>query len=305
MQMTKTNKKNVETTIRVLALSKFIGITPRMFESLLFHFETLERILRADSGKLMAIDGMSAEYANKINRSASYFKKAETYLKELNKKEIKVVSRLDADYPQSLFELNDPPLILYYRGKLPDNNRKKVTISGTEEASQQGISLTVKLAGMFAKEKIQIISSLKKGIDASVHVGCGTAGGESFAVLDRGFNHLTSDEDIILADDIVLRGGLITEHPPEDKGLITSYIYANRLISALSHAVIITEVYDKSKRILDLLKCCNQIGKLIFLQIDPKNGALTEEKSLNEIVRQGAIPMVGMDKVDDIIKSLV
>ncbi len=173
--MKMTNKITLETTIRVLALSKFIGITPRMFESLLFHFETLERILRADSGKLMAIDGMSAKYANKINKSAHYFKKAETYLQELNEKEINVVSRFDAEYPQSLFELNDPPLILYYRGKLPDNNKKKVTLSGTEHASQEGIALTVELAEIFARGKVQIISSLRKGIDASAHVGCGTA----------------------------------------------------------------------------------------------------------------------------------
>ncbi len=299
------NRSGKETTIRMLALSKFVGLNPRLFESLLFHFETLERIMRADSGKLMAIDGLSTENANNISQLSHYYDQAELYLEELNKKNIKVCNRFDPEFPQGLHELNDPPLVLYYQGKLPDNKKKKIAITGSEDATPEGIALTVNLAKIFAKNGVQLISSLSGGIDSSVHISSRTYGGESFAVLESGFDKIRQKESEILAKDIVLGGGIISEYPPEEKGLPSNYAYSNRIISAMAQAVVVTEVYNNSKRSLDLIKCCNQIGKLSFLQVDPQNGALVEEKSMEETVRQGAIPMVGLDKVDDIIKSLV
>jgi hypothetical protein len=43
----------------------------------------------------------------------------------------------------------------------------------------------------------------------------------------------------------------------------------------------------------------------VFLSIDPECGALSDKKSLDLISKRGAIPMVGLEKVDDIITSLV
>jgi predicted Rossmann fold nucleotide-binding protein DprA/Smf involved in DNA uptake len=86
---------------------------------------------------------------------------------------------------------------------------------------------------------------------------------------------------------------------------VNGYIASNRIVAALSQAVVVTEFYESSVTTLDLLKCCSQIGKLAFILIDPRHGPLTDTASLNKAVGWGAIPFVGLEKIDDIVASLV
>ena len=190
-------------------------------------------------------------------------------------------------------------------GRLPDKAKKSVALVGSSKATNEGIELTVKLTRSFAAAGVQVISSLDSGIGAAAHVGSKTAEGISFSVLESGIDQLDLTEAVPLAVDIVEHGGVISEYAPEEKFHEGNHVSANRLIVGLSQAVVVTQVYHDSKRTLDLLTCCGQIGKLAYVMIDPRHGALADEDSLSKAVSCGAIPMVGLDKVDDIIKSLV
>jgi DNA processing protein len=296
---------NNDITTQLVALCKYVGVTPRLFEALLHHFGNLERIIRADSGALMAIEQMSANIANKITRTKSHFKASVEFLAEMKKREITVTTRFDSDYPQLLFELNDPPPIIYCRGRLPHSDKKTVALVGADKATNEGMELTTKLAATFAKAGVQVVSSLDKGISAAAHLGTRVEKGVSYAVLDSGFDELKSEEQTRLAIDITNEGGLVSEYPPATAPSPDNYKALNRIIIGLSQAVVVTEVYKDSEHTLDLLKCCNQVGKLSFVIIDPRHGALTDEASLNQAVSQGALPMVGLDKIDDIIATLV
>lgn len=289
----------------MVALCKFAGVTPRLFEALLDHFGNLERIMRADSGKLMTIDGMDSETANDITNSRSYFERAQEYLKSLERREIGIVTRFDSQYPNLLFELNDPPALLYFRGRLPDNNSKRVALVGAENSSSEGLELTSELSRRFAAREVQIISSLRKGIDAAAHLGGQNGKSHSLCVLDSGLDNVYPKEHLPLAIDIVQNGGLLTEYPPESDFSTRNYKASNRIIVGLSQAVVVTEVYKDSKSTLDILKCCSELGKLTFLMVDPKHSALADKASFDQAVSYGAIPMVGIQKVDDIVQSLV
>jgi DNA processing protein len=253
----------------------------------------------------MAVAGMSTELANRISSAAKSLVEAQEYVDELHGRDIHTISRFDDDYPKLFFELNDPPPMLYFRGRLPDADRKTVAIVGADNATNAGIELTVKLASMFIGAGVQVVSSLNIGIDASVHLGARKAGGDSYALLEAGFDHIYPEEHMSLAIDISEHGGAITEYPPERDYSAERYIDANRLIVALAHGVVVTEVYKDSTRMLDLLSCCSQIGKLLFMMVDPGPGALADEDSLAKAVSFGAIPMVGWDKVNDIVDALV
>jgi predicted Rossmann fold nucleotide-binding protein DprA/Smf involved in DNA uptake len=98
---------------------------------------------------------------------------------------------------------------------------------------------------------------------------------------------------------------VLGEHAPHIKFVDDGYESSNRIIAALSQAVVVTEFYKDSETTLDLLNCCSQIGKLAFVMIDPKHGALTDEEGLRKASSYGAIPMVGLEKVQDIIDALV
>ena len=293
------------TAVQVLALCRLAGIQPRLFEVLVHLFGSPERILKADRSSLMAIDGMTAKTAKKITGTAALLKQADELHSQLKKRDIAVMTRFDNGFPQLLFELNDPPPLLYIRGRMPDNDKKTVAFAGAENATNEGIEWTVKLAGAFAKAGVQIVASLSKGIDAAAHIGAKAAGGVSYCVLDSGFDQIQPPEHMPLAIDVAQSGGVISEHPPEQTYTTESFKSSNRLLVGLAQAVVVTELYHDSTHTLDLLSFCRQIGKLTFIMVDPERGALADEGSLAEAVSCGAIPLTGLDKTGDIIKALV
>ncbi len=290
---------------QVVALCKFAGVNPRTFTSLIHYYGSLDRIVNSDAGTLMAIENMSADLANRISHSNEYMETAEEYLKTLSDREIGLITRFDKEYPDQLLELNDPPPIFYSRGQLLDKDKKVIAISGTEEATNEGIELTINIVEKFVKENVQLVTSIRKGIDAAAQLGYSTNNGFSCAVLDNGFDNIIPEDSVSLAIDIIKNGCILSEYAPDAKFSDENYKESNRLIASIAQAVVITEIYNNSEKVLDLLRCCNEIGKLCFIIIDPESGALTDEESLNKAVTLGAIPMVGLEKIDDIIVSLV
>ena len=299
------SKKSQSSIIESLALCRFSGVTSRLMEALLNRYGNIERILNADAGSLMSISGMSVASANKISSAKHKLDRALEYFNSLKVLNIDVITRFDPNYPQRLFELNDPPSLLYSRGKAIDNDRKVVAISGADRVTNEGIELTVNLAKALSQAGVQIVSSLNKGIDAASYVGSKASGGSSFLVLNNGHEEIVTPEDKAIAIDIIKNGGLISEYPFDQKSKKDSYKESNRIIVGLAQAVIVTEFYEHSVITMDLLKCCAQIGKLVFIMIDPRHGALADKESINKAISYGAIPMVGLDKIPDIIQSLV
>lgn len=296
---------NTSSKTQIVALCRYAGVNARLFHALMQHFGSLDRIIRADSGKLMAIDGIDAETANRISDAAKHIDDANAHIADLDSREIKLITRFDHEYPRLLFELNDPPAMLYIRGSLPDSHQKSLAIVGADEATHQGIELTVKVATKVAQDGVQVISSLNRGIDVSTHLGSKSGGGRSFAVTESGFDNPYPQESGAVAVDITTHGGIISEFGPETIYQKTNYRISNRILAGTAQAVVVTEFYSDSARVLDLLAFCGEIGKLSFILIDPNHGALADQDALNQAVKHGAIPMVGLDKLDDIVAALV
>ncbi|MEW5993841.1 MAG: DNA-processing protein DprA, partial [Candidatus Zixiibacteriota bacterium] len=141
-----TNNDQHATTVQVLALCRLVGIGPRLFDVLMSRFRSLDDIFRAEQSSLMAIDGISAYMARRIANRSELLREAEALHAGLLKRDISLVTRFDRDYPGLLFELNDPPPLLYVRGKIPDSDMKTVALVGAEKATNSGIELTVKVA---------------------------------------------------------------------------------------------------------------------------------------------------------------
>lgn len=291
--------------VHVLALCRFSAVKPRLLEVLIAQYGSIERIFKADAGSLMAIGGMTAETANRITKAGSHLSEAEAYYAMLVENDVRLVTRFDNHYPQRFFELNDPPTMIFYRGSLPDEDTRTVALAGGRNATGEGIELTVEVAKRFAEAGVQVVSSLSRGIDSAAHLGSRAGNGNSYAVLQSGLDNIYPEDSRPLAIDIVKDGGLLSESAPDEKFNEGNYEASNRITAALSHAVVTTEFYHDSHVAMDLLKCCSQIGKMAFVMIDPKHGALTDEQSLNQAVTCGAIPMVGLNRIDEIIQSLV
>jgi DNA processing protein len=297
--------KTYTNSVQVLALCKFAGVGPRLFEALFSRYGTLNALLGASKASLMSIDGMTDQRADKITSASERLVEAEQFEAVLRGREIGICTRFDHDYHPLLYELNDPPTLLYVRGRMPEPRRKSVTILGAEDATAEGLQLTSTLAKAFASAGVQVISSLTGAADASAHLACKAANGDSYAILEHGFDHLEQREQVPLAIDIAHTGGVISEYAPDAARSEVGLAESNRLIVGLSHAVVVTKLFHNSERAFDALNFCNQIGKLAFIVNDSKGGVVADDVVMARALAHGAIPFDGTTNVNDIIRSLV
>ncbi|MCD6248909.1 MAG: DNA-processing protein DprA [candidate division Zixibacteria bacterium] len=301
----KTEKNERSISSRVLALTYFCNVSPRLFEALLRHFKTLDAIYTAESDEFLQIEGINEDQAEELSCASDHLDAAEVKVQLLSERDIGIVTRFDDTYCRLLFELNDPPSLLFYRGRMIANNQKSVAVVGTRTASSEGIELTSQLVKKFASNKVQVVSSLVGGIDVTAHLTAKSAGGNSFGVLNCGFDNIDRAEGVPVAIDIVQSGGMISEYAPGMEAEENADSEVNRLIVGMAQAVVVVEAYKDSSRVLDLLQACSDVGKIVFFMIDPEHGALADKTSLAETVNCGAIPIEGFDRIGDIIKSLV
>jgi len=299
------NTDNNKSTAFMIALSKFAGINPRMIDTILHNCGHPEEILSLNLKSLLEIEGIDDEATQRITEGIQSIDDAEVYLQLLKERDIAVITRLDTNFPKRLLELNDPPSVLYVRGSVPENAKHTIAIAGTFKASNEGIESTVSLARACASQNVQVVSKLSPGIGSAAQIGCKSADGVSFAILDSGMDNLVGTEQTSLAIDIIQSGGIMSEHPPETTELEEVPLASNRILAGLAQAVVITELYEDSTNTLDLLECCDQIGMLTFILTDSEDSILADETSLRIAADRGAIVLTGQEKIENIFRVLV
>lgn len=162
---------------------------------------------------------------------------------------VRILAYTDADYPQSLQNLSDKPLVLYVKGELSQANYA-LAIVGSRRCSEYG----VRAAGYFAKamtrEGIPIISGGAKGIDTAAHEACLQAGGVTVAVLGCGLDIVYPPENAKLFARIAEQGALVTEYPPGVPPAVANFPARNRIIVGLSQAVLVAEAGKRSGAVI-------------------------------------------------------
>lgn len=162
---------------------------------------------------------------------------------------VRILAYTDADYPQSLQNLSDKPLVLYVKGELPQANYA-LAIVGSRRCTEYG----VRAAGYFAKamtrEGIPIISGGAKGIDTAAHEACLQAGGVTVAVLGCGLDIVYPPENARLFARIAEQGALVTEYPPGVPPAAANFPARNRIIVGLSQAVLVAEAGKRSGAVI-------------------------------------------------------
>ncbi len=162
--------------------------------------------------------------------------------------QIRAVFFGDEDYPFLLSHIPDPPDVLFVQGNLNALNAKRaVGIVGSRRTSRYGSSQARKIAGELASSGVTVISGLALGIDTAAHEGALKAGGCTVGVLGCGHAHFYPAENKELAKQMIAAGGaVISEYPPDTPVLPFQFPVRNRIISGLSHALLLIEAAEKS-----------------------------------------------------------
>jgi len=157
------------------------------------------------------------------------------------------VSFADSDYPPLLRESYDPPIVLFFKGKLPNPEKSLLGIVGTRKPSPQSAEQAYKIAGNIGKAGISVISGLALGIDAMSHRGNLIGNAPGYAVLGSGIDEVYPSVNRPLAKRILDSGGaLISEYAPGVHPSKWTFPARNRIIAAMSRGVLIVEAPKKS-----------------------------------------------------------
>ena len=177
---------------------------------------------------------------------------------------MKSVKKGEKSYPKQLLKISDPPEELYILGDETILQNFGIGIVGTRNSSKYGEEITKSLAYGLAKEGINIISGLAKGIDTAAHIGALLSKGRTIAVLGSGFGNIYPRENMELIRNIIDTGGaVITEYEINEKPLPQNFPRRNRIISGLSSGIIVTEAKQRSGSLITADFALDQ-GKEVF-----------------------------------------
>ena len=211
---------------------------------------------------------------------------------------IQILTWDDPAYPERLRKINQSPFVLYLKGDLIEEDIWSVAVVGTRRVSAYGQQVTERMAGSLADQGITIISGLARGIDGIAHQQALEAGGRTLAVLGSGLDRIYPPEHRGLAGRISKQGGLISDYPPGTPPDGSNFPPRNRIISALSKAVLVIEAGQKSGALITANYAAEQ-GREVFAVPGKITAPLS--KGTNHLIKLGAHPLLEPQDVLDFL----
>lgn len=265
-------------------LSQRAGIGSRTAMQLLLHFGTPERIYFADENELRITGILSGPlYTAFTDKDIT---KARIIVDKCDENNFRIITINDAEYPERLRNIYDPPILIYVAGHLPIIDEeaavaivgtRKCTIYGTKTAERMGYEITCS-GGI-------VVSGLARGIDSAAVRGALRAGGRAVGVLGTGIDIVYPAENRSLFRDVVSVGALVSEYPPGTPPARGSFPARNRIISGLSVGVLVIEAPKKSGALITAARALEQ-GRDVFAV--PGNADSEACAGSNELLREGA-----------------
>lgn len=202
-----------------------------------------------------------------------------------------------------LLELHDIPDELYIIGELPKvtideygrATPRILTVVGSRKHTGYGKNATEKLVSSLKGCDVVILSGLAIGIDGIAHSTALKNNITTIAIPGSGLNKksLYPSTHVHLAEEIITAGGtLISELSPDTRAAQWTFPARNRIMSALSDAVLIVEAEEKSGTLITARQAL-ELGR----DIGAVPGELFSPSSVgtNTLIREGAYIIASED----------
>jgi DNA processing protein len=280
-----------------LALALVPQLGPRLTAALLEKFGTPEAILAAAESDLKTVPLVGDKLAKHFAESFRQID-VDAEIALISKHDVGNLVLGEADYPRRLAEVGSAPPLLYHRGAFEPVDLRGVGIVGSRSCTSYGKKVTEQLAAGLVRAGWTVVSGLARGIDGVAHRAALDAGGRTIAVLAGGLSRIYPPEHKDLAEAIVGRGVLVTETPMTVDPQPGMFPARNRIISALSRAVVIVEANAKSGALITATHAAEQ-GREVY--VVPGNVDSPASAGCLELLRKGARLIRG---VDDLLEDL-
>ncbi len=253
--------------------------------SILQQFGDPEDLFYADETTLKTIEELTENGANALLNKDLH--DAGAILRACMDLGIQLCTFNDSLYPARLKNIADPPLVLYYKGYLPDLNSDPVIAAiGTRKASGYGMNIARKMGSQIARCGGVVVSGMASGIDAAATAGALSAGGCAIGILGSGADIVYPKCNRSLFEDTISHGCLISEFPPGTPPYKWNFPKRNRLISGIANGVLIVEAPVGSGALITARQAADQ-GRDVF--VVPGNVDVPTCAGSNALLRDGAI----------------
>lgn len=277
-------------------LSRLPQITVQQKLALLQKFRDPEDIYRAGEDSLVTVEGMTEKALESLENKD--LTQARKILSDCSEKCISILTYGDGAYPGKLKNIEQPPLVLYYKGCLPDwESAPVIAMVGTRKASAYGLQVSESLGYQIGKSGGLLVSGGADGIDTQALLGALQAGKKVIAVFGCGADVIYPAKNKYLFERIEKQGCILTEFVPGTPPNSWNFPQRNRIISGLSNGVVVVEAPDRSGALNTARHAADQ-GRDVF--VVPGNVNTPSCKGSNQLLRERAIPVfTGWDVVQE------
>ncbi|MBQ5607782.1 MAG: DNA-processing protein DprA [Oscillospiraceae bacterium] len=267
-------------------LAELKDITLLQKQRLLERFHDPEELYHTADGVFQKLGLPEKERQALQNRD---LKAAEQILLRCTEKDIKLLPLTDRAYPTRLRNTPDAPILLYYRGILPDwEGVPFIGVVGTRKASAYGLQVAHQMGGQIAAGGGHIVSGGAAGGDTAAMQGALEAGCPVVGVLGCGVDVVYPRSNCRLFDAVVENGCLISEYPPGAPPIDWHFPARNRIISGISNGVLVVEAPVKSGALITAQRALEQ-GRDVF--VVPGNINIPTCAGSNALLQEGATPV--------------
>ena len=197
----------------------------------------------------------------------------------------KVITYLDKDFPNALKTMFRPPLVLFYYGDITllDDNKRRYGIVGSREYSEYGELVTKKLVKEMGRDKI-VVSGMAKGIDTIGHTAALENKTRTIAVLGSGIDNCYPEENKELYERLKKEELVISEYPNMSEPDKTHFPMRNRLVVALSDALIVPQINSHVSGTTISVNLAVGSNKPVYVAPHP----IFDETVNNDLIQEGA-----------------
>jgi DNA processing protein len=203
-------------------------------------------------------------------------------------------------YPALLMHIYDPPILLWVKGDKSVLKVPGIAVIGTRQPGRYGLEQTEAWTEKLVGNGLCINSGLAYGVDAMAHRTALNNGGKTVAVLGSGIDVIYPAKNSALANGMIEKGGaVITEFPPGTKPDAVNFPERNRIVSGMSHGVLVVESGIKGGSMITARSALDQNREVFVIphQLGYKKG-----EGCNYLIRTGQGKLV--QSIPDILDEI-
>ena len=280
-----------------LWLQAVLGYSSEFIHTVLREYGTAEKFYRAPDPEKMKRCGLRSIHKKRMNdyRPEDFA----DVIKECENTGIKIYNINDDRYPERLYNIGNPPTVIFVSGELPRiDDEPAITIVGprAKKLSLYGRRAAYSIARRLARAGCLVVSGGATGADSYAHYGAMSAGGKTVAVLGCGINNNYLKVNAALRKEISQNGCLISEYPPQMSASRGSFPVRNRILSALSVCTLVVEGGTGSGAIITANHAIEQGRDVFAIPGEPSNECY---KGTNQLIDDGVRPLLSVKNVLD------